>query len=338
VASFDVTQAGVACVFTVGAPSVNPIPAAGGSFDVGVTAPVGCSWTASPSSSFITLATGSGSGSGDGKATFNVGKNDGGERPGAVTVAGKTVNVTQSAAAPTCSYKLDSKTAKLSSLGAPDRNQEFVLDIHTTAGCSWNFEAAGSTFVTAIGAISGADEGAITFRVDRNRTTADRDVRVRIKTSAGDQVFTIRQAHPTALINISWKRPDGLPAQHADIDLQLIEPSGKRVYYQGSNKDGDSSYLLKDNKPEAFTGTEEQIYIDHFDPPKGTYQILFTHTGGGGEDAVSTITVTFGLYTSSPEEVIFTARPTFGDSTTWYYVADVDPATRFRRERFDTKP
>jgi len=71
------------------------IGAAGGIGNFTVSAPNGCSWTATSSSSWITITSGIG-GSGNGTVGFSVGVNSGaGSRAGSIVVAGQTVTITQ---------------------------------------------------------------------------------------------------------------------------------------------------------------------------------------------------------------------------------------------------
>jgi len=73
--------------------------AAGGSGNVNVAAPGGCSWTASSSSPALTVTSGA-SGSGNGTVTYDVAANPSGSaRVLTVTVAGRAVRVTQAGAA-----------------------------------------------------------------------------------------------------------------------------------------------------------------------------------------------------------------------------------------------
>jgi hypothetical protein len=84
------------CNYAVSPGSVTA-PAAGGPATVTVTAPSGCGWTAASNASFITVTAGS-IGSGNGTVSINVDANTGVDRTGTVTVAGRIVTVTQSAA------------------------------------------------------------------------------------------------------------------------------------------------------------------------------------------------------------------------------------------------
>jgi hypothetical protein len=96
-----ITQAGTQpanCTFTV-APTSASFPAAGGAGAVTVTtSPAGCNWTARSEDSWIVITTGA-SGSGNGVVTYTVApRTSGGSRNGRLTVAGRTVNISQAGA------------------------------------------------------------------------------------------------------------------------------------------------------------------------------------------------------------------------------------------------
>jgi hypothetical protein len=82
------------CSYAVSPTSLS-FTASGGSASVTVTAGAGCAWTASSGTSWVSV---SGSGSGSGTATVTVPATKGGARSGSVTVAGKTVSVSQAGA------------------------------------------------------------------------------------------------------------------------------------------------------------------------------------------------------------------------------------------------
>ena len=84
------------CTYSIGATSANA-PAAGGSGIVNVNATSGCAWTATASVSWLHVTSGA-NGSGDGSVNFSVDANSGGQRIGALTIAGLTFTVVQNAA------------------------------------------------------------------------------------------------------------------------------------------------------------------------------------------------------------------------------------------------
>jgi hypothetical protein len=93
---FTVNQAAAqqTCGFTV-VPDTLTVDAPGGSASVTVTATQSsCPWTAASNASWIAL-TSSASNTGSGTVTFQVDRNTGASRSGTLTIAGRTVTVTQ---------------------------------------------------------------------------------------------------------------------------------------------------------------------------------------------------------------------------------------------------
>ncbi len=84
------------CTYTLSRTGVSVAAAGASGLTVGVTASSGCAWTATESSSFLSI-TGGSSGTGSGTVTFTVSANTGAARSGTLTVAGQAVTVSQSA-------------------------------------------------------------------------------------------------------------------------------------------------------------------------------------------------------------------------------------------------
>jgi hypothetical protein len=89
------------CSFSIN-PTGHASPASGDSGSVGVTSPVGCSWTAASNVSWITITSGA-SGSATGTVDYSVAANAGASRTGTLTIAGQTFTVTQAFATYTIS-------------------------------------------------------------------------------------------------------------------------------------------------------------------------------------------------------------------------------------------
>lgn len=89
------------CQATV-APTAVSVGAGGGSSSVTVTVGSTCPWTAGSNSGFISVTAGA-SGRGNGTVTFSVSANTGASRTGSLSIAGRTVTVSQAAGATTLS-------------------------------------------------------------------------------------------------------------------------------------------------------------------------------------------------------------------------------------------
>jgi hypothetical protein len=110
--TFTVNQAAAPCSYSVTPPSAT-VAATAGSYTLQVTTTSGCAWTAASNSSFLNVSAGA-TGSGSGPVTYAATANTSSARSGALTVAGVTINVTQSApAAGTSVFSLSPAAASL---------------------------------------------------------------------------------------------------------------------------------------------------------------------------------------------------------------------------------
>ncbi len=141
----------VACSFTVGDGPSAAVAPSGVEFTISIVTTAGCSWTASSSAAFIT-AVGAATGSGNGTARFAVQSNTGDARQGTVSVAGRTLTVSQNAGTPeTCDYVVTPVDA-----AAPEAGAEITVAVTVTRGenCAWT-AASHDAFITVK---SGGDE------------------------------------------------------------------------------------------------------------------------------------------------------------------------------------
>ena len=99
--NFTLTVAqGQSCTFTLSPASQSPtIAASGGTGTVTVTTASGCAWTATTSSSFISISSGA-SGTGNGTVNYTVAANTGPARSGIISIAGQSFTVNQSGTGP----------------------------------------------------------------------------------------------------------------------------------------------------------------------------------------------------------------------------------------------
>ena len=92
---YNISESGFSCSYSI-APSVAAFAANGGDSRVVVTAPAGCSWTATRNAGWLSVTSGA-SGAGNAAVMVHATANTGGARSGTVTIAGKTFSVTQTA-------------------------------------------------------------------------------------------------------------------------------------------------------------------------------------------------------------------------------------------------
>ena len=163
------------------APTTIAINALGGNTNVGVTAPAGCTWTASSGVSWITVASGD-SGTGNGTTTLSVGVNLGDSRSGTATVAGQTVTINQ--AATLCQWSI-----KPSSASAKGNGDDGTVAVSAGAGCPWT-ATSDVSWITVTSGGAGSGNGTVAYTVARNPTNTPRSGTITI---AG-QTFTVNQA------------------------------------------------------------------------------------------------------------------------------------------------
>jgi hypothetical protein len=92
--TFNVTQAASPpCSYNI-APGNQKVAPTGGTATVTVTTGSTCAWTAASNDSWLTVTSGA-SGVGNGSVTISVERNDGKDRKGTLTIAGKTATIEQ---------------------------------------------------------------------------------------------------------------------------------------------------------------------------------------------------------------------------------------------------
>lgn len=182
-----VTQAGTpaaGCTFGVALPAAISIEARAGVWTVAVSASTGCAWTAASTAPWLVITAGA-SGTGDGTVTFSAAENQGPARTGLVTIAGQTVTVTQTAAAPLppCTYAISPNGVAVAANGGTGS-----IAVTTSASCGWT-TTSGAAWLTLTSGSSGTGPGSVTFIAAANAGSA----RTGTLIIAG-QTFTVTQA------------------------------------------------------------------------------------------------------------------------------------------------
>lgn len=185
-----VTQAAAPCTFTI-APTQASISAEASSSTIAVTAPAGCSWTASESSTWISITSGA-SGSGNGTITYSVTENPGiTPRTATITAAGQSFTVTQ--AGQTCTYSLTPTSTTAGATGTTGS-----VSLFTPVGCPWT-AASSVSWVTVTSAPSGTGTTVVSYAVAANDTASPRSGTLTI----GGVPFTVTQAGGTCTYSTS---------------------------------------------------------------------------------------------------------------------------------------
>jgi hypothetical protein len=208
----DITQQGAPCTLGV-EPSTVSIPSGGGEARLTVSGPSGCPWTAQSAAPWLTVAQGA-SGSGSGTVTLSATPNTGTARSTTVSVAGRTVTVSQATGG--C---LVAVTLSASSFGAAGGGGQATVT--SAPGCDWS-AASSATWLTIQGAASGAGNGAVSFAVAAN-TGTERSATLTV----GGQAFTISQASGQGDCRVSLSpRSQSVPAEGGSADVNVAAGDG----------------------------------------------------------------------------------------------------------------
>ena len=178
--SVQIAQEPAPCRFSVSPTQLN-VPSSGADVSVDVRTHSACSWTASPSASWATVAPPSGKG--DGTVQVSIVSNTGPARTGELTVAGQRIVLTQEARAqtpgppgppepgpnppappppPQCSYELSAGSASFTAAGGTG-----AFRVRTLAVCPWTVLSS-AAWVTIVGAAAGSGEAEIRYLVAPN--------------------------------------------------------------------------------------------------------------------------------------------------------------------------
>jgi hypothetical protein len=190
--TFTVTQTGIGCTYAVTS-STLPVTSAGGTMTADVTAPPGCTWTASENVSWISITSGA-TGTGNGTVRFSVTANAGtSSRTAALTVAGHPVTVTQSGNS--CTYTVTPATQSVARPGGP-----MTATVTAQAGCSWRATESVGWISISSGA-SGTGNGTVRYNVTAYTGTSSRTATLTI---AGRPVSVTQSssAGPTAPVGL----------------------------------------------------------------------------------------------------------------------------------------
>ncbi len=174
---FSLTQDG-ACTFVV-APETLARGNGASSERVDVTGAPGCAWTAVSNVQWVTISNGA-SGSGNGRVDAAFAANTGPARNGTLTVATRTVTVSQESG---CTYTLSAP-----GFNAPATGAIGSVNVTAAAGCPWSATSQAPWILVAPGT-AGAGDGTVPFAIEPNATGAPRVGTITI----GGQVFTVTQ-------------------------------------------------------------------------------------------------------------------------------------------------
>jgi hypothetical protein len=150
-------EQGTGCTVSI-APSSVRIGPQGGAGSIQVDAAAGCLWTATTDASWIRVSSAA-TGSGAGRVEFSVASNQGEERTGTLTIAGRPVTVSQQEG---CSFAVDRDRHAFTAAGGSG-----VAGVTAAPGCAWS-ATSGNAWITITGPNSGSGTGQVQFAVSAN--------------------------------------------------------------------------------------------------------------------------------------------------------------------------
>lgn len=150
------------CAFTV-SPSSLFFSQSGGSGNLSITGQAGCSWTATASADWIMIVS-SNTGTGSGIVSFEVRENfTGNPRVGTITIAGKTVTITQDAGlGDDCSYTISPQFATFGASGGSGS-----INVSAEERCAWE-AVSQAGWITITSGNAGIGNGVVTYSVAAN--------------------------------------------------------------------------------------------------------------------------------------------------------------------------
>ncbi|HEX2445287.1 MAG TPA: BACON domain-containing carbohydrate-binding protein, partial [Vicinamibacterales bacterium] len=192
----DVVQQGLACAFDV-TPTSRTLTAGTGTSNFSVSAPAGCTWTATEQISWLTITSGT-NGNGTGTVNFSVIAHTGtSQRSGTLTIAGEQVTVTQAGSGTTCNYSVTPTSRSVPAAGGSS-----TFSVEAPSGCSWTATEQ-TSWITITGGANGNGNGTVTFTATSNGGTPQRNASMTI---AGEQV-TVSQPGTSCTFTVD---PSGL--------------------------------------------------------------------------------------------------------------------------------
>lgn len=176
--TLTVTQ-GSGCTFTVNPSSVSS-GAQGSAGTIQVTGPAACAWSAASGAAWITISGGA-SGQGNGQVQYAVAANAGPARQGSLTIAGRTVTISQASG---CTFGITPQVQDVPGTGGTG-----TVSVATAAGCGWT--ATSHVSWMTVSPSSAAGPGQVQFTAAPNPGPR----RTGTLTIAG-RTFTVDQASP----------------------------------------------------------------------------------------------------------------------------------------------
>lgn len=150
-------EQGTGCTYATAVTTL-AVGSAGGTGEVPVSAPAGCTWTAESQTPWITLVSGA-SGAGPGKVVVRAAPTDGPSRTGTLVAAGRTITVTQSSGCAVSVEPLSQSVPAGASTGS--------ISVRSNPSCAWSASSNTSWLSISSGG-SGAGDAQVQFAAAAN--------------------------------------------------------------------------------------------------------------------------------------------------------------------------
>src|SRR5262245_30075172 len=161
--TFSFSQPTPTCTYAL-APTSQNVGPSGGPGSATVTTTSNCSWTITSNAGWITF-TGGSNRTGTGTVNYTVASNtSGNSRTGSLTIANKTLTITQTA----CTFNLSSASQSVTADGG-----NLSTGVTATSGCSWT-AMSNAAWITITGGSSGTGNGTVGYTVASNPNATSR--------------------------------------------------------------------------------------------------------------------------------------------------------------------
>jgi trimeric autotransporter adhesin len=275
---------GTACTYALSAANES-FAAAGGSGSVTVSTTSACSWTAVSNVNYIGITAGA-SGTGNGTVSFNVAANTGAARSGALTIAGKTFTVNQSAAnAPGGGLTVTTSSLPAGTVGSTYPGAT-LMATGGTSPYTWSVSGSlpsGLSLTPSTGAINGTPQSAGVFGFTANvrdsaNNTASQSLSITINGASSGGFVISNVSFANGMVGQAYSQP--LTASNfcttpfqQNVAFSVISgalPTGLKLTYNA-------------NGTQSITGTPQS---------NGAFQFTLQATDACGKVATMAYTIT----------------------------------------------
>ncbi|MGH9840639.1 MAG: BACON domain-containing protein [Blastocatellia bacterium] len=261
--TFTVTQ-NSGCTFTI-SPTTQTFAAGGGNGTVSVTTAAGCAWTATSNAAWITI-TGGTPGSGNGTLNYTVAANTGQQRSDTMTIAGRTLTVTQNA---NCTATISPTSQTFGGGGGSG-----FVSVNVFVGCAWT-ATSNAAWITVTGGSPGSGVGTVSYTVAANPSTSQRTGTMTI---AG-QTFTVTESGANCTYTLNPNTAQNYGAAGGSGTVNVTAPAGC-AWTAVSNA---SWITITSGSSGSGNGTVNYTVAANIGPPRSGTMTIAGFTSGVGQ-------------------------------------------------------